>query len=187
MLVTCLNCSKEFEKSLSEINRTKNNFCSRSCAASFNNKGKQKNPKKLRVCKKCNSEYFYKRKSNTLTFCDKCFQENKNSNISEQLKLLTIGQYRNKISLKDKHPSWISANIRRFNRSWNKELTKIPCQKCGYDKHVELCHIKPISDFDDKAILSDVNSPDNILVLCPRCHWEFDNSLLELKNIPKRS
>ena len=38
--VNCLNCNKDFLKSLGEINKTSNHFCSRSCAATFNNKNK---------------------------------------------------------------------------------------------------------------------------------------------------
>ena len=51
----------------------------------------------------------------------------------------------------------------------------MPCAKCGYDKHVELAHIKPISKFGDESKLSDVNSENNVIQLCPNCHWEFDN------------
>lgn len=49
------------------------------------------------------------------------------------------------------------------------------CERCGYDKHVEACHINPISSFPDDALIDDINSPDNLLALCPNCHWEFDN------------
>lgn len=38
--VNCKNCNVEFEKLPNEIKKTKNNFCSRSCAASYNNKHK---------------------------------------------------------------------------------------------------------------------------------------------------
>jgi hypothetical protein len=36
-LVDCLVCKEKFEKKPSEIKRTKNNFCSKSCAAKYNN------------------------------------------------------------------------------------------------------------------------------------------------------
>ncbi len=43
VIVCCAECSKEFIKSVSEIHKSKtgNNFCSSSCAASFNNKNKR--------------------------------------------------------------------------------------------------------------------------------------------------
>lgn len=49
------------------------------------------------------------------------------------------------------------------------------CEECGYDKHVEVCHIKSISSFPLDTYLSVINSPDNLRLLCPNCHWEFDN------------
>lgn len=39
-LTQCCNCHKEFIKNLSDIKKTKNDFCSKSCAASFNNQNK---------------------------------------------------------------------------------------------------------------------------------------------------
>lgn len=48
------------------------------------------------------------------------------------------------------------------------------CQFCGYDKHVEVCHIKPIHSFPESALISEVNHITNILVLCRNDHWEFD-------------
>jgi hypothetical protein len=39
-IVNCLTCNIQFEKKLCEIKKTKNNFCSRSCAATYNNKHK---------------------------------------------------------------------------------------------------------------------------------------------------
>jgi len=38
MLVNCTNCDKEFNKHNSQILKTKNNFCSSSCSATYNNK-----------------------------------------------------------------------------------------------------------------------------------------------------
>jgi hypothetical protein len=68
MIVNCKNCNKEFEKVYSEIKKSKtgNHFCSRSCAATFNNKIK---PKKTltNTCKICNTSILASRK-----YCDQC-------------------------------------------------------------------------------------------------------------------
>jgi HNH endonuclease len=48
--------------------------------------------------------------------------------------------------------------------------------KCGYSKHVEICHIKEVKSFPDDAKIKEINDPSNLLYLCPNCHWEFDNS-----------
>lgn len=86
--------------------------------------------------------------------------------------------YWEKESVKDKHPSWKNAHIRGLARGWYKKYIT-NCMNCGYNKHVEVCHIKAIKDFDSKASILQVNSPENIAILCPNCHWEFDNNLLK--------
>ena len=54
------------------------------------------------------------------------------------------------------------------------------CYICGYNKHVEVCHIKPVSEFNDSITIQEINSLDNLVGLCPNCHWEFDNGMLKL-------
>ena len=49
------------------------------------------------------------------------------------------------------------------------------CSRCPYSKHVEVAHIKAIASFSEDTLLSVVNHPDNLVVLCPNCHWELDN------------
>lgn len=95
--------------------------------------------------------------------------------IVKSCKNKTIGEYRSLASVDGRHVSWANPHIRLFARSWNKDLANSSCEHCGYSKHVELAHIKAVSDFDDSSLLSEVNSPDNLKALCPNCHWEFDN------------
>lgn len=163
MLVTCLKCSIVFEKTKSSCERSPRHFCSRSCSVSVNNLGKCRNkriakPKPIKK-KRISREEFEKR---------------------------TLGEYRLMPSVIGKHPSWLHSHVRNFARTWNKILRDMPCQKCGYDFHVEMAHIKPISSFTADITLGEINSPNNILVLCRNHHWEFDNNILSLANIPKR-
>lgn len=37
------------------------------------------------------------------------------------------------------------------------------CHNCGYDKHVEICHIKDISQFDENEKIGVVNNPNNLV------------------------
>jgi predicted restriction endonuclease len=104
----------------------------------------------------------------------------------QQAKEMTLEQHLRRESIKDKHPSWKSAHIRNFNRSWNKDLLNLSCQVCGYKHHIELAHIKPISSFSEQDKLGVINDSSNILVLCPNHHWEFDNNVLLLTDIPIR-
>jgi len=54
------------------------------------------------------------------------------------------------------------------------------CAVCGYNKHIEIAHIKAVADFDDNATIAEINDIDNLIGLCPNHHWEFDNGLLDI-------
>lgn len=123
---------------------------------------------------------YYKSKNYRSGYCPEC----KNNFVS--CKNRTLGEYKQKLSVKNKHPSWMFSHIRIFNRNWNKHLTKLPCQKCGYTLHIELAHIRPISDFPDSATLAEINQESNILALCPNHHWEFDNSFIKICDLKQR-
>jgi len=74
------------------------------------------------------------------------------------------------------HKSSAFALVRSRARATKKATMTNACEKCGWDKHVEVCHKKPISEFPKTALLSEINSEDNLLILCPNCHWMFDHS-----------
>lgn len=54
------------------------------------------------------------------------------------------------------------------------------CKVCGYENHVEVCHIKSVSSFGDNDLITDINSFDNLIGLCPNHHWEFDNGIIKI-------
>jgi hypothetical protein len=47
--VVCANCNTPFLKLPSQISKTKNNFCSKSCAATFNNKNKKYGTRRSKI------------------------------------------------------------------------------------------------------------------------------------------
>ena len=153
----CLTCSKE---------TTNPKYCCKTCSAITNNKlfPKRKSTRKCFLCDNIVKSYRHTR-------CESHWNEYKENNYKNK----TLGEYRNKLSVKGKHPSWINAHVRSFARSWHRDLTQLPCAHCGYTKHVELAHIKDIVSFSDECLLSEVNARNNIIQLCPNCHWEFDN------------
>jgi transposase-like protein len=57
------------------------------------------------------------------------------------------------------------------------------CNCCHYDKHYEICHIKAVADFDDNALLKDINSPDNLIALCRNHHKELDRNVKTLDEL----
>lgn len=103
-----------------------------------------------------------------------------------------IGIHQNPIYLRRKgelfksRKTWQGArsNIRRHaERVYSASSKKKCCYKCGYDKHYEICHIKAVSKFDDNALIQDINSIDNLIALCPNCHWEFDNGVFTIEDL----
>jgi len=153
-------------------NQTENpKFCSRSCAAKFTNKEHPKR-KCSKKCNKCDNVV----KSYRHTLCTQHHKEYIETRF-DYIKDLTLKDYWERKSLTNLHRSSKNAHIRILARTQHKHLTTIPCAKCGYDKHVELCHIKAINSFDETSTISEVNHPSNIIQLCPNCHWEMDNGL----------
>lgn len=76
---------------------------------------------------------------------------------------------------KGKEPSNTYGAIRWRARQVAKKLGWGSCCQCGYDKHIEIAHKKPISDFEGNTLISVINSESNLLPLCPNCHWEHDH------------
>lgn len=145
----CTNCNRE----------TKNpKFCSMSCAAKYNN---AKNPKKQpsNKCRTCESPIRQK-----WVWCKDC--KTKNNTKDETLREL---QYTHSY----KTNGW--TKVRTRARAVAKRLGWTSCEKCGYNKHVEICHIKAIKDFSLDEKISIVNAENNLRPLCPNCHWELDN------------
>jgi hypothetical protein len=146
---------------------TKTKFCSKSCAASFNNK---KHPKRKpeHNCKKCHTPITCGK-----MYCSTCSPKKTN----RHKKTLQEALYQNKNDRSNKY-SYIRWHARKVYFSLNKNPS---CHNCGYDKHVEVCHIKAICNHDPKTTIEEVNRPENLIGLCPNCHWEFDKGLLDLE------
>jgi len=178
----CLNCGKELE------GRHQKKFCGSSCSAIYNNKkypkrkpnktgeykvysskGRKNDQRRVYIkhhcidcggpltrealrCAACNQKYTFERTSNK-----------------------TLGEVINAGS-----PNAYFARVRKHARVFVEDFLKWEkkCGKCGYDKYVEVCHIKPLRDFDESATLAEANAPENLMLLCPNCHWEFDHGLI---------
>ena len=172
----CKNCEQE----------TKNKkFCSRACAAVVNNKLSPKRKARRIECKgRCGTfliEYFGR------FYCKPCVKANKLNILS-----ITVGDIKKRYKNPEKRKGLnVNASIRYYCGRIHKD-TKVRhnfCQKCGYSNHIELCHVRPVSDFvdNDNATMKEINSNENILLLCPNHHWELDNGLLDSKDVPPRN
>lgn len=147
----CNHCGKETQNP---------KFCSRSCAASCNNRIFPKRKAKEKSCKHCGIEIQAGK-----TTCNSC-----NPSLVDWSRL-TIRDLKEKSGLH--YSSRIRDNARRvFKRSG----LETKCKICGYSKHIEVCHLKPIKEFDEDTPISEVNQLSNLLALCSNHHWELDNN-----------
>lgn len=152
----CLQCGSE---------TTNERFCSRTCAATYNGK---RYPKRKKYCKYCGTRIHGQR-----TVCDEC-----NPSYVDWSKR-TIGDIQKSAKYQ------VSAALRTLARQEFAKSDRLRvCQNCGYDKHVEVCHIKGINTFSPDTPVLIVSSIDNLVGLCPNCHWGFDHGLLLYENIP---
>ena len=127
----------------------------------------------------------YKKNNNSLSsnvkdaICDRCSKlgiELK-FDVHFDIKSLTKGEL---FGRRNGYQSARSA-IRKDAQKTFLEENKEPCCKiCGYNKHIEVAHIKAVSEFDDNTLISEINSIDNLIALCPNHHWEYDNGIIEL-------
>lgn len=180
MIVNCLACQNPFNKLPNQIRKHPNHFCSRSCAAKHNNRGRRRGPFTFRVCVKCSASFPYEPDHRNRKRCPDCRVVMLGS---EYYRQTTLADAWKLPSLKNKHPSWRNSYVRLLNRLWNASLLQQPCAVCGYSQHVELCHIKSIRSFPETATIGEVNDPSNVIQLCPNHHWELDNGRLDDKLI----
>jgi len=126
-------------------------FCSRSCSAKITNKMIPKRKKKINYCSSCGNE-----RLNRAKICTSCIDKKRHRHTTLDLS----HKYRGNC-------------IRSRARSIMKHIKS--CASCGYMKHVEVCHIKPIKSFPQYSKIDTINDISNLIVLCPNCHWELDN------------
>ena len=135
-------------------------FCSRTCSATFNNKQypkkRIKNPKKCASCDNLISE----RKR----FCVTCNEKN-----LEKLSNTPISEFTRKSNDANRY-----SKIRMQSRLIMKNEKQI-CTWCDYIKHVEVCHKRAIKSFPPETLVKEIKEKTNLIILCRNCHWELDH------------
>lgn len=206
-LCACCNTSLTWEQ-------RRNKYCSSSCAAKVNNIGinRRKLPENEIIEKfkstitayKCSDEEFIKyiqnftswkelylqlgyscsrstNKKQILRRCDELglkYPEIENKSISS----------RTKDDLFNTRKNWQSArsNIRNHaQKTLIRSGIEQKCLLCGYDKHIEVAHIKAVSDFNNSVIIAEINNIKNLVPLCPNHHWEFDHNCLSEEDLQR--
>lgn len=137
----CKHCDKTFEVPQSYTKRGQGSFCSRSCAASYNN---LKRPLIEHSCLNCNTTFTSK--STKALFCsDSCGNEYRSG-----IKPKTI--YKRTTLNRKIHLLFDVLNI------------KLCCSICGRDfGNIDIHHIIEKSAGGDDAL-------QNLVILCPNCH-----------------
>jgi hypothetical protein len=165
LTLRCCQCQKEFQRPINSYrSKSGKQFCSSSCSATFTNKTAIKRPRKM-VCKKCPkpilSGYIY---------CENCYIAK--HRLANKTLLEAIG------SRNDANKyTGIRGNARKIFKD---SAIPLCCLVCGYTNHVEISHKRGIASFPLETLVSEVNSIDNLMPLCPNHHWEFDNGFLML-------
>jgi len=158
--LACKKCGASFTRPQSGVQQ--NNFCNKSCAASYNNRVQKRKNKPKQECEGCKADV-----NIGIQFCKQCIIDRRDVPISE---LFYEGNRASKYA-KIRH---------RARKSYLKEKP-YECAVCGYKLHIEVAHLKAISKFEPHTLLSVVNNLSNLVGLCKRCHWELDNGHLKLE------
>lgn len=182
----CNYCDKIIEIGENETpsDANKKDFCSKSCASKYR-WGKTGNigPKNSRMdrkieCKECGNIFDKPRDSNNelynVKYCSDFCRNEAGSIIDRES---TIKEAKNRYKRWRSYRSTMTTQAKRYAKRAGMEEE---CYYCGYDFYVELCHIKAVSSFNENAKLKEVNSPDNLVYLCPNHHKEQEAGKIEI-------
>jgi 5-methylcytosine-specific restriction endonuclease McrA len=186
----CGFCNNTLIRKTTEPNKDWKNrrFCNRSCASKFHNSNTAKPIKpehKTSTCVSCGTTIFRQLLKNqthysTKKYCEDCRPVEAALNLSKTNSKLAN---RTKEELFSSRKNWQSARTGIRNHAHiilQASKQKPECKVCNYTTHVEVCHIKPVSEFSGDSLIKDINHLSNLMYLCPNHHWEFDNGRLKL-------
>lgn len=155
-VIKCLRCHKE----------TKNpKFCSSSCAAIYNNKQRKHEDNN---CIRCG-----KKIRSICMCCKECLPFYKIEKYGEK----TIREFREIPASKNRYQN-VRNHAHRVAALYG--IIK-KCSFCDCNNHLDLCHIEDIGTFTDDTQLNIINSPTNLIYLCPNHHWDLDHGYLKIE------
>lgn len=176
----CKYCDKIIEvgnQKVSVIRKKK--FCNQSCGAKYNNQGRIQNPLGMNGRPKPEGGQLYidsDGRKRIMYLCTNCNNlVHKKGRKCQPCYFDSIRSDGSNLKKGDMYRTSIGSHSRNVMKD---KLDK--CYICGYDVHVQVCHIKPVSEFSDDTTLDIINAPSNLIVLCPNHHWELDHGYLKL-------
>lgn len=208
----CAHCGKDLYKSAKEWkkSKTKNFFCSASCMNAYY---KKLNGDEFKLTDKLSDEEFKKLITNSTSFTDfamkvgyscgssqfNTYAKNKCKELGIDIPFETIykiDENNKNIPIKKRSKGDVFYNSRNYQSSRTqirkdaeKTFKKLDgnyeCCICGYNKYVEVAHVKSVSSFDDGILIEEINDIKNLVPLCPNHHWEFDNGKMSEKDKEK--
>jgi hypothetical protein len=191
----CLYCNAELVRKEKEGNNVfqKRVYCGLSCASThFNIKRRENLPSKPKFktgsCRVCGTDFLRplladQKNYSQKTYCDNCREAKKIETYKSKGYSCTRVDLRTKGELFESRKNWQSARTAIRNHAnivLQTSKQEPECKVCGYAKHVEVCHIKSVSEFTDEALIGEINALNNLVYLCPNHHWEFDNNGLDI-------
>jgi hypothetical protein len=159
----CLTCDNSIlpkpRQRLFNVRQKK--FCNNSCAASFNNRLFPKKKAAKKVCINCLQSF--SPPNQRIKTCSVCRPLRSKPRSLENTSRQEAGRV-----IIGKHAMRAMGNRAKV------------CAVCGYDRFVDVCHIKPVAAFSSQAKLKEINAPENLVYLCPNHHREYDRGLINL-------
>jgi len=189
----CFHCNEIINvqegQKVSDVRKKK--FCNHKCAAMANNvkRGLKSNPK-FKKCKMCGCEMVLKRKTSNQgyskkKYCESCLSEVKAKNMGADNYIANM----TKKQVMDRYDRYyIGRNAIRKHANkifYGCSESDKKCKICGYNKYIDVCHIKDVKDFNDEALIVEINDIDNLVALCPNHHVELDNELMSKEDLNK--
>lgn len=163
----CYGCSKSITRTVKWIRYSSakgriNIYCSNECIGTSS--------KIYKTCLNCKCSFYGDGKKYCSISCSNSAQPKRKKTI----KPIKIKKEFLFTQLSKTKAECLRSTIQKHARIVMKDQLK-KCIKCGYEKHVEVCHLKSVSSFPDSALISEINDPKNLTILCPNCHWELDH------------
>lgn len=152
MLVPCKQCEEEFEKSSTDVKRSKNHFCSQSCSAKYSNTRR----KKKRYCECCGSEL---EKASQRKYCSiACTSlDHYNKYIKRWKEGKEKGYYGKNFTVSNTIRTYL------FMRSAYK------CEKCGWSMKNPTTEKIPLTINHIDGNVENCKE-ENLELICPNCH-----------------
>ena len=172
--VSCISCGTEVSRPPSWLKKNKQNFCCQDCFNAYR-KGRKIPASWNKTCKTCDTKILKK-----YVHCSKCTELGRHKKCGFHIEDQPLQFYIDRSNNQNRYRS-IRDHAKRITKNRDKR-----CAICGYDLHVEVCHIKAIKDFYPESLVREINHPNNLILLCKNHHWELDNGYITL-NEPTRT